>query len=302
MTKEKLSLGPILFHWTADIWRDFYFKIADESPVERVYIGEVVCSKRAPFYEPLYSEVEERLKKSGKEVVFSTLSEVTVRHDRNQVKSMCEMEDVIIEANDASALYYLANRPHMIGPFINVYNEETLSVLAKRGATHFSLNPELPQNAIENLGKSAKALGATLEVQVYGRMPLALSARCYHARAHGRIKDNCQFVCGEDPDGMTLTTLEGKPFLTVNGIQTLSYTCFNLVQELEGLQKMGISYFRLSPHSKNMAETINVFHNVMRKKIDVAGALSKLKESNPNMPFANGFYHKVAGLSWKKTA
>lgn len=142
MTKPKLTLGPILFHWPAEIWRDFYFKIADESPVDRVYIGEVVCSKRAPFYEPLYSEVAERLQKAGKDVVFSTLSEVTIRHDRNQVNSMCEMEDVAIEANDASALYHLRNRPHMIGPFLNVYNEDTMSVLAKRGATHFSINPE----------------------------------------------------------------------------------------------------------------------------------------------------------------
>ena len=50
MTAE-LTLGPILFHWPADKKRDFYFQIADESPVDTVYIGEVICSKRSPFFE-----------------------------------------------------------------------------------------------------------------------------------------------------------------------------------------------------------------------------------------------------------
>lgn len=46
---QKLTIGPIQFHWPASVWRDFYFRMADEAPVEKVYIGEVICSKRAPF-------------------------------------------------------------------------------------------------------------------------------------------------------------------------------------------------------------------------------------------------------------
>ena len=30
----KLTLGPILFNWEADAWRDFYFRIADEARVD----------------------------------------------------------------------------------------------------------------------------------------------------------------------------------------------------------------------------------------------------------------------------
>jgi collagenase-like PrtC family protease len=297
--KPKLTIGPVLFHWPADRWKDFYFEVADEMPVDRVYIGEVVCSKRAPFYEPLYAEVAERLQKAGKEVVFSTLAEVTVRHDRKSVESICEMEAVAIEANDASALWLLSGSPHMIGPFLNVYNEDAMTVLAEKGATHFSLNPEIPEQALIPLGKAAKKLKASLEVQVFGRMPLALSARCYHARAHGRIKDNCQFVCGENPDGMDLKTLDGRAFLTVNGIQTLSYTCLNLVQELHDLQKMGISYFRLSPQSGDMTKTAQIFRSALENKIAPKEALSRLSATNQNFSFANGFYHKLAGCSWK---
>ncbi|HUI94161.1 MAG TPA: U32 family peptidase, partial [Xanthobacteraceae bacterium] len=36
-----LTLGPVLFNWPADRWRDFYVRIADEAPVDRVCVGEV---------------------------------------------------------------------------------------------------------------------------------------------------------------------------------------------------------------------------------------------------------------------
>lgn len=38
-----LTLGPVLFNWAPDNWRDFYFRIADEAPIDAVYVGEVVC-------------------------------------------------------------------------------------------------------------------------------------------------------------------------------------------------------------------------------------------------------------------
>ena len=45
-----LTLGPILFNWKPERRRDFYFRIADEAPIDCVYLGEVVCSKREPFF------------------------------------------------------------------------------------------------------------------------------------------------------------------------------------------------------------------------------------------------------------
>ena len=51
-TPAHLTLGPLLFHWPAHKRRDFYLRIADEAPIDTVYLGEVVCSKREPFFEP----------------------------------------------------------------------------------------------------------------------------------------------------------------------------------------------------------------------------------------------------------
>ncbi len=294
----EITLGPILFNWTPEHWRDFYFHIADEAPVSTVYLGEVVCSKRLPFFTPHFEEVTERLIVAGKTVVFSTLSEVMLRHDRKMVESVCASNDALVEANDASALLYLQGRPHHIGPFMNVYNEETAAVLGRRGARNFCLPAELPATAIRALCERTQELGATIEVQVFGRLSLALSARCYHARAHGRTKDSCQFVCENDPDGLELRTLDDQPFLAVNGIQTLSHDYLNLIQELADLRAMGVSRFRLSPHTCDMAGVASIFRAVLDRHITGEEGVDQLEALNLSAPFSNGFYHGKPGFSW----
>lgn len=294
----EITLGPVLFNWTPERWRDFYFCIADEAPVSTVYLGEVICSKRLPFFTPHFEEVIGRLIAAGKTVVFSTLSEVMLRHDRKMVESVCASNDALVEANDASALLYLQGRPHHIGPFMNVYNEETAAVLGRRGARNFCLPAELPASAIRALCNRTQGLGATIEVQVFGRLLLALSARCYHARAHGRTKDSCQFVCENDPDGLELRTLDGHPFLAVNGIQTLSHDYLNLIQELAELRAMGVSRFRLSPHACDMARVASIFRAVLDQRLAASEGTARLDAMKLPAPFSNGFYHGKQGHSW----
>ena len=98
---------------------------------------------------------------------------------------------------------------------------------------------------------------------VFGRLPLAISARCFHARAEDRTKDGCQFACAADPDGREIRTIEDMPFLAMNGLQTLSYTCGNLVHEIAALQQAGVQRFRLSPQSGDMVATATVFRDVI---------------------------------------
>lgn len=297
----KLTIGPILFHWTEMEKMDFYKRIADEAPVDTVYLGEVICSKRTPFFEHHYDEVAERLKKAGKRVVFSTLSEVMIKRDRKIIRDFCDRgvdKDEEIEVNDSSALFHISGKPHRLGTLMNVYNEETLKYLASKGAYHVGLLPEMPRDAIENITKAANDLEVSTEVQIFGRASLALSARCYHARAHDRRKDNCQFICGQDPDGMDLNTLNGNPFLSINGMQTLSNAYLNLAYELDDLAEMGVSYFRLSPHTNNMVDTAKAFDSLMKKEINADEAVAKIRETGIAKPFANGFYHKKPGYTW----
>lgn len=294
----KLTLGPVQYNWAADDWRDFYFKVADEAPVETVFVGEVICSKRAPLYDKHIPDIYDRLTDAGKTVVFSTLSEVTTDIDRRQVKKVATSEVFLIEANDVSALYQMEKGPHYIGPLMNCYNEEALEVYAERGATSICLNPEIPKSGIEALVKAAAPFNVDLEVQVYGRMSLALSARCYHARAHNRTKDSCLFVCDEDPDGMRLDTLEGDKFLTVNGIQTQSHSLLNLVECLDEMQQIGVKTFRISPQSKGTFTAINAFRDVLDDKLSPSEALKLMRDDGIDAPFSNGFYHQMPGYEW----
>ncbi|MBT3361778.1 MAG: U32 family peptidase [Rhodospirillales bacterium] len=291
----KLSLGPVLFHWEAEKKRDFYFRIADEASVDTVYLGEVVCSKRTSFFAPYVPEVVERLQRGGKQVILSTLALIMSEAEIAQVIDLSENTDMLIEANDIGTAALLAGRPHVIGPFINVYNEGTLEYLANQGATRISLPWELPS---QSLSAVAKSTTTELEAQVFGRVPLAISARCYHARAHGLHKSKCQFVCAEDLNGMTVETLDGEDFLAVNGCQTLSHKIGNLIGELDDLHHLGINAFRIWPHAINMVAVAQTFREVLDGWITVLEGQEKLAENAGFAPFSNGFFHDKEGAAY----
>ena len=291
----QLTLGPILFHWSAQDKLDFYARIADEAPVDIVYLGEVVCSKRTPFFEQHYPDVIERLERGGKRVVLSSLSDVTLKRERDMIAALCEIESHEIEINNTAGLLHRSGRAHRIGPLMNVYNECTMRYLAGKGATHFALPVELPRDVAARLATEAAALGAGIEVQVFGRASLALSARCYHARAHGRSKDHCQFVCEQDPDGMPLRTIAGQDFLVVNGVQTLSHSYVNLLGEIEDMQAMGIDHFRLVPHKLDMVAVAEIFADRIAGRIEASEAEAWLAALDIPAPFSNGFWHGIAG-------
>jgi collagenase-like PrtC family protease len=288
----KLTLGPVLFNWEPDIWRDFYARVADEADVDTVCVGEVVCAKRTPFRAPLMAEVIERLTAAGKEVVLSTLALIMNRREMDDVRAAAADAGLLVEANDIATAALLTGRPHTLGPLINLYNEDTLRYLAGRGAVRVCLPVELKASAIAVL---AKLEAAEVEVLAFGRLPLAISARCYHARAHGLSKDGCQFVCADDPDGMTIETLDGEPFLAVNGTQTLSHSYTSLAAELAELRGLGVNRFRLSPHSADMVAVARIFREVLTGRASAEEAEARLKPLIGGAALSNGYYHGVAG-------
>ncbi|MGF9564544.1 U32 family peptidase [Neorhizobium sp. JUb45] len=299
MTQTKrpgLTLGPVYYLWDAAKWRDFHFRIADEAPVERVLIGETVCSKRQHFIEPHLAEVVERLDSAGKEVVFSTLSLVTLARESKQIREMAETSDHMLEANDLSALAVLKDKPHTISPLINVYNAPTARLLASRGAKTICLPPELPFSSLREIVQNCPEID--FEVFAFGRMPLAISARCAHARSKGRIKDNCQFVCGEEPDGLPVKTLDRQSFLTLNGVQTVSHACQSLLGEIDDLLAAGIRSFRLSPQDCDMVEVARLYRAVIDGGMAADEAIARLQQVYPAAPLANGFHHAQEGAAW----
>lgn len=291
----RLTLGPIAYHWPADKRRDFYARIADEAPVDEVYLGEVICSKRAPFHEPDLPATIERLERAGKTVILSTLAEVMLVRERKATADLAAMDTPEIEINNAAGLMARGRRGHRIGPFMNAYNEATIGWMARQGATHVCLPAELPAPSIAVAAQAAGAVGLGVEVQVFGRASLAVSARCYHARAHGRTKDNCQFVCEDDLDGMPLRTRDDAPILRINGIQTQSESYASLLQETGRLVADGVSHLRLMPQDIDMAGVARVFRARLDGALDPAEAEARLTEICGDTGLSNGFYYGTAG-------
>ncbi|GAB4229523.1 MAG: U32 family peptidase [Methyloligellaceae bacterium] len=291
----KLTLGPIAYHWSPEKRRDFYAQIADEAAVDEVYLGEVICSKRAPFHERDLPATIERLRRAGKTVIVSTLAEVMLKRERKATADLASMEELEIEINNAAGLFARGLRPHRIGPFLNAYNEATIAWMASQGATHVCLPVELPGEAVATAAQAAGALGLGVEVQVFGRASLAVSARCYHARSHGRIKDNCRYVCEEDPDGMPLRTREDHPILRINGIQTQSESYLALIGEIPELGAAGVTHLRLMPQVVNMIAVTSVFRKVLDGRLSAEEAEARLRALCADTPFSNGFYYRQAG-------
>lgn len=292
----QLSLGPILYNWQPERWRDFYFRVADEAPLDVVAVGEIVCSKRGPFFEPHLPAVIERLESAGKQVLLGSLILVSQRRERRQTAAFAEVADQLVEVNDLTCLRSVTGRPHAIGPFVNIYNEAAALFHVGQGARRICLPPELPLVSVAAIAGAVPQ--AIIEVFAFGRMPLAISARCYHARIHKLAKDNCRFVCEKDADGLVVKTLNNQDFLTVNGVQTLSYACANVLRDIDNLKRASVGSLRLSPQACDMIEVAKVFRDVLDGHEDAEVGARRLERAYPNVPFSNGFLHGAPGFSY----
>ncbi len=287
-----LTLGPVLYNWPTDRWRDFYARIADEAPVDRVCVGEVVCSKRTPFRDDAIAGVVERLERAGKEVVHATLALPTTAREIRAIRDVVEA-GVLVEANDIATIRLLGGKPHVVGPFLSIYNEAALARHLALGAARVCLPPELPLRAIALLA----AGNAATEVIAFGRVPLALSARCYHARAHGLPKDACQFVCDRDPDGLDAFTLDGTAFLAVNGVQTLAHVVTAATRQVEALRAAGVAALRLLPQSCDMVRVAAIFRDLADGRYDAEAANAALAALGLPGPLSDGYLRGLPGAA-----
>lgn len=285
----KLSVGPILYLWTREAALEFYADLCD-APVDIVYLGEVVCGKRRMFQRADWDEVARALHECGKEVVFSTLALIEAESELATLGRIVRESEGLVEANDYAAVEWLQGREFVAGPHLNVYNAATLALLAQRGARRWAAPVELPLTTVAALAQD-RPIGLEIEAFAYGRLPLAFSARCFTARAHQRGKDECEFVCGGYPDGITLYTREDEPFLAFNGVQTQSAAVQNLLGAVPALRAAGVDVLRLSPQSRDFFDVVDAF----RAALD--GASATLPESFLPGGYCDGYLSGAAGLA-----
>jgi len=286
----RLTLGPLQYFWPRDLVLAFYAEAADW-PLDVIYIGETVCSKRRELRSRDWISLARELAESGKEIVLSTLALLEAESELGVIRRQIENGHFRIEANDLSTVQLCRERgvPFIAGPTLNVYNQRSLALLCEDGLQRLVLGVEHGQQWLQELHQAAAAAGMPLpelELIVWGRLPLAFSARCFTARALDVGKDDCGFRCIEHPDGLPLATREAQPLLTINGIQVQSPDICDLGPELTEIRDAGIDLLRLYPQAKGMAEIVQHFHQARNAEAPP-----------PRLGAPNGYWHGQASIS-----
>lgn len=300
----KLALGPLQYYWSREDTFAFYEAAADW-PVDSVYLGESVCSRRHLLRLQDYLELAEKLAAAGKEAVLSTQTLIESESDLKALRKLVAAPRFLVEANEWGAVRLLAEagRPFVAGPALNVYNPDTLALLAEMGAVRWVPPVEMPRGMINRMLAAMRAPssfppGMETELFVHGRLPLAFSARCFTARHYSLQKDDCQFKCLDHPDGLVLRTREDEAFLCINGIQTQSARVMSLAHRYDELVDSGINVLRLSPQSQHMARVVRIWDELRHAQITPADASAQLQRLLPAAP-CDGYWLGEAGMAWQ---
>ena len=288
----KLSLGPLLYYWPKQTIEDFYQQ-AMNSDADIIYLGETVCSKRRELKTRDWINLAKELNHQGKEIVLSSMALLEAPSEVKVLKQLCENGEFSVEANDIGAVQILSEKkvPFVCGPAINCYNAHTLKLFVNQGMHRWVMPVELSRDWLTKALIDAEKMGIRsqfeVEVLAHGHLPLAYSARCFTARSENKAKDDCELCCIKYPQGRTTSTQEGQQVFVLNGIQTQSGYCYNLLNDVESMQGL-VDVARISPSSTNSLKTLQQF------KQQIIGEQQKVKLDSLQ---CNGYWHQIAGLS-----
>lgn len=292
----RISLGPLLYYWPRDKVLAFYEEVAS-LPVDSVYLGETVCSKRFEMRMADWLHIAKKLTDSGKEVVLSTCELIESESDLRTLRKITSNGEFLVEANDLGAVHLLAGKVSFIaGTYLNIYSRKSLEFFRGLGAWRWVMPIELSQAGLNEVLRDGD-LNMQTEVLAYGRLPLAVSARCFTARYHNLSKDDCGFRCIEHPDGLTVSTQDGNTFLVMNGLQTQSARVYNLIDEVVNMIEMGVTHVRISPQSRDTAEVVAQFHAIAQGTLCDPDTKASIAPWAPDIA-CNGYWHGRPGMEW----
>lgn len=283
------SLGPLLYYWTKTDVENFYQQ-ASQSSATDIYLGETVCSKRREMKLTDWLDLARELQNKGKRVILSTLALIQSPSELKEMQRWINNGSCMIEANDLGAvqLAYEQNVPFVCGPAINCYNADVIELLVAKGMQRWVMPVELSRDWLSELLQECTERGLRekfeVEVFAYGHLPLAYSARCFTARALNRAKDDCQLACLQYPQGLAAESQEGEQVFTLNGIQTQSGHCYNLINQLPDMKDL-VDVVRLSPEKETLT-WLDKFQTQLEKP------------THHPLPTkeCNGYWQRVAGM------
>lgn len=285
----KLSLGPLQYFWSRERTLAFYREAA-QWPVDIIYLGETVCSKRRELSTRDWIALAEELAGHGKQIVLSSLALIEAESELSVLHRLVDHNRFWIEANDMSAVQLCREKKvfFVAGPSLNVYNHRALALLVEDGLRRWVPGVEQGRELIGDLREAMVDEGLImpeLEVIAWGRLPLSYSARCFTARSLDIAKDQCEFRCIDYPDGLRLTTREDQPFLRINGIQIQGEEITDLGPELPELHALDVDILRIYPQINGMKEIVTHFDLARRSMT-----------AQPRIGMRNGYWHGEPGM------
>ena len=286
----ELTLGPIYYNWKREDILRFYEEVCGW-PVERVYLGEVVCSMKRELSPGDLEEIGERLIESGKEVVLSGLALVSNEDDLESLRALFKLP-FPLEANDISLFNMNGDREVIAGPHIATYNTPSMDFLKGLGVKRVTFPVELSKDSIKHILSKSDIEG---EVMAFGKVPLTFSWRCYTLRHLGLTRKDCRNNCRRYPEGIPVDTVDGKLVFTINGTQVLSGPVYSLFRYIDELREIGVRALRVSPEYKITGDVLKLFRDRMEGDISQKEGLDRLEEIT-NSPFCNGWYEGREGI------
>ncbi len=296
----KLSLGAIQYYWPKQTVFAWYDRIA-QTDADIIYLGETVCARRHELRLADWLAIADNLAASGKEVLLASQTLLESESDLKRLRKIAKQARYPIEANDMGAVKLARDHGHpfVAGSSLNLYNEHTLALVRRLGAYRWQPPAELSRDKLATLLAASTDPGET-ELFAWGKIPLAYSSRCFTARHYNLNKDNCQFRCLEHPHGMSMDTREKTPFLTINGIQTMSHGSQCLLAHHADIAALGVGILRLSPQLEHMAEIISLHRQTLDGAIPAADALRELAPLALGA-LVDGYWHGNPGIEKIKT-
>ncbi|NDL61384.1 U32 family peptidase [Acerihabitans arboris] len=287
----KYALGPVLYCWPKPDIEAFY-QAARDSSADVIYLGETICSKRRAMKTGDWLTLAKAMASSGKQVVISTLALIQAPSELNELKRYLDNGEFLLEANDIGLVQLAAeNRlPFVAGPALNCYNAYTLRILHRQGMVRWCMPVELSREWLGNILSQCAELGFRdgfeVELFSYGHLPLAYSARCFTARSENRSKDECETCCIKYPRGREVLSQEQQRVFVLNGIQTQSGYCYNLINEQPSMQGL-VDVVRLSPQGLDTLAMLERFraNQQGRHPLPLARQID-----------CNGYWRRIAGL------
>lgn len=287
----KYALGPVLYYWPKPDIEAFY-QAACDSSADIIYLGETICSKRRAMKTGEWLSLAKSVASSGKQVVISTLALIQAPSELSELKRYLDNGEFLLEANDIGLTQLAAEHrlPFVAGPALNCYNAYTLRILHRQGMMRWCMPVELSREWLGHILAQCDELGfrGGFEVELfsYGHLPLAYSARCFTARSENRPKDECETCCIKYPRGREVLSQEQQRVFVLNGIQTQSGYCYNLINEQTSMQGM-VDVVRLSPQGMDTLAMLERFRANQQGEQPLALARDR---------DCNGYWRRIAGL------